>query len=38
MKLVLLFRGTAREVWKEFDLMVRTIPNVTLKELAPKEG
>lgn len=30
---VLYFKGTARDVWKEWSEMVRAISNVTLKEL-----
>ncbi len=35
---VLYFKGTAREVWKEFDLMVRAIGQVKLGQLTPKEN
>ncbi len=34
--LVLLFKGKAPEVWREWQLCVKAIGQVTLKELAPK--
>ncbi len=38
MKLVLLFKGTVREVWKEWGQMVKAIGSTTLGELKSKES